>query len=494
MNEERGYYMSKALFLKIVSAILALLMVSVLFVACGKDAPEEGGQTEPKEEKKENTDPVPHYDWGGREFKVMTVANENEPNIEVVGEVTGDTVSQAVYRRNTEIEDYYKVKILTEQFNGSNEQKAQEDMLRWSQGDDNPYDLVFLVRNAMAATVQNGFLYDLNELKYIDTTHDWYNQSTLATMAIGGRLFHGVSDFSLVDKARTNVLYFNRDLAADKQYPDVIQMVRDEEWTVEEMAKLCKYQDNGDEIRGINDDWGVVLGGKETVIAFWNGCDNKIISIDNEGKWEITVATERSIDSVDKLLKIIGDDVSFRGDQLGSYDDAFDCFVGGHALFMSGCLSSVASLGRDANFAYTAIPYAKFDKEQEHYYTTNNNTYTATFGIPKFAYDPDFSAFMVEVLSWKSSDTSLPAYIEQSCKVQNSYDPICAEMITLTLDGVIFDFGLIYSSNIKLVGKVIQAALIPANADAKLAALYEAQRDTATAQAEELFNQIALID
>ena len=75
--------------------------------------------------------------------------------------------------------------------------------------------------------------------------------------------------------------------------------------------------------------------------------------------------------------------------------------------------------------------------------------YCSTFGVPFAAEDMDFSGYMIEVLSWMSNTTTYPEYYQIRCQVQKAYDSDCAEMLRLNYDGLIFDFGCLYSDSIK---------------------------------------------
>ena len=448
---------SKNIFLKIGCLILALISVLMTFVACGTDTIVDADEDTKSVATVEGTEPVPHYDWGERIFTVLSVQNAYEPNFEVVGALDGSRIEPAVFARNVWIEEYYNVKI--EQFEDANT-KSLKLLENTINAGDNSFDLAFLVRNDMSSAIMKGYMKDLGTVGYMDFSNEWYNTNTLETMKISGRLFHMVSDFSLVDKARTNVLFFNRDMAETLQLPDVVQMVRDGEWTIEEMLNCAKAEDlDGDGNMTLYDQWGLTCGGKEGCVAFWNALGNKVVDFDDNGNWEVGVAKEHSINSIDELRKLFSENVSFVGDKFGSYDDPTDVFKAGRGLFMGGSLSGIEGIGANATFSYTALPFPKYDVDQEQYYTTNDNTYCATFGIPACAFDVDFSGFMVEVLSWQSSTTTFPAYYEVLCKIKKSYDLVCSEMLDIVFEGLIFDFGLVYATEINLKSKVLMESI-----------------------------------
>ena len=438
----------KKTLLRIGCLLVAIIMALSTLVACfGKDEAEE---TQPGEVTTtvEEIAPVPDKDWGGREFSVLSVQKSFETNFEIVGELNGGNVSSAVYARNNWIKDKYNVAV---QEYGDANSDSLETLAQLIEGGDHDYDLVFLYRDDMAAAIVSGYMKDLTTVEYLNFSNEWYNQNTLNSMKISGKLFHMVSDFSLIDKARTNVLFLNRDLATDNQIPDIVSMVRDGSWTVD---KMLKYEQdvatpNGDGIMDFDAQWGLAAGGKEVVSTFWGCLGNQIVTINDNGSWTVNLTNDHSLKSVDFTRQVFNSNISFCENAFYDNSDAHNVFVGERCLFLSETLSAIEKISPDADFSFTAIPYPKYDMNQTQYYTTNDNTFCATFGIPVCAEDSSFSGFMVEVLSWKSHTTTFPEYYNVVCKVQNSYDTVCAEMLDLVFDGLVFDFGLLYSKNIK---------------------------------------------
>ena len=482
----------KKTLLKALCLLIALLTVMSTFVACGS-----GTQTEETQvlelnsaTEEEEVPPVPDIDWGGRPFNVLTVQQSYEPNFEITGAINGSRIEPAVYARHVWIKETYNIDIC--QY-GSEDDKALEILAAQIAAGDSDYDLVFMYRDDMAAAIQSGYMKDLTSIEYLTLTNDWYNQSTLDSMKIRDRLFHMVSDFSLVDKARTNVLFLNRDLAAKNNIPDILQMVRDGSWTIDKMYEYEKALtvDNGDGKMDLNDQWGLAFGGKESCSTFWLALENTYVSLDNNGGWSVNIATEHSVDSIEAVKKLFDVNYSFYENKFGSYSDAMDTFVSKKCLFLSETLSAIEKVGSRSVFSFSAIPYPKYDTDQEQYYTTNDNSFCATFGIPACASDYSFSGFTVEVLSWQSHKTTFPEYYNVICKVKNSYDAECAEMLDLIFDGLIFDFGMMYSKNIKNFRYMLEKSILQGNS---ITTEYDGNKSSIEGYIQFIFDSIENID
>ena len=486
----------KKTFLRISCLLIALVTVLMTFVACQKGDANEDTQSgvsggDNVTTNVEETAPVPDKDWGGKPFNVLSVQKSYEPNFEIVGELTGSRVEPAVFRRNLWIKETYNVDI---QQYGDADDKHLDILSSQIQAGDTDYDLVFMYRENMASAIQSGYMKDLTRIEHIDLSNDWYNKSTIDSMMISGRLFHMVSDFSLVDKARTNVLFLNRDLAADNNIPDILDMVRDGSWTVDKMVQyeIALSKDlNGDGEMNLSDSWGLACGGREVCSTFWCSLGNESVSVDKLGNWTVNLATDHSVSSIDIVRSMMAPEVSFFENKFGSYSDAMDVFVNKQCLFLSETLSAIEKISPDANFSFTALPYPKYDIEQTQYYTTNDNTFCATFGIPVCASDYTFSGFMVEVLSWQSHTTTYPEYYNVICKVRNSYDEECAEMVDRVFEGLVFDFGLLNGANIKGLRALIENSVYKSTS---IATGYDGQKTAIMGYIEIIFDAVAMID
>ena len=445
--------MKKNIF-KLISLGLAVLMMASFLVACSGFG--TGEDTTTSVEAGGEKDPVTRLDWSGRPFKILTTNNPHEPNFEVIGESGADRLSAKVFERNVIVEEYCNV-VIQDVSNGEEDGLAnlEKDFMAGT-GD---YDLVFLVRDDMSNAIQKGLMTDLNEVEYLNTANPWYSDLTVESMKISGRLYHLSSDYSLVDKARTNALFFNRDMAADLGLTeDVIGLIRSGDWTIDVMygmAKKAASDIDGGGTPDKTDRYGVACGGGEGALAFYAGMANTLVKVGADGSYTVDIKSEYSLSCLDKIrsLLYVDDWTGFTGSESSrwtkDYDAPYDGFVEGRVMFLASSMDTISDLAADADFAYTAITFPKYDTMQERYYTTNDNTYCSTFGIPFAAADVDFAGYMIEVLSWKSHTTTYPEYYEVKCLVQKSYDPICAEMFQLNYEGLVYDFGLQYSNTVK---------------------------------------------
>lgn len=445
--------------------ISALLCLSLLLASCGDgQLSENSEQTSNNSEssssfQSEDVLELPNMDFGGRDFRVLGYAAPvytqfSNFEIDSDGE-TGDTVNDAVYRRNSIIEDRYNVNIVqTLDSSEANGAVATSPVIRrLVMADEDSFDLVFLPLYSCGTIVREGMLYDLNSVDYIQMNKPWWNQTIREDLELDGKLFLAASDFSLRDKNRAYILVHNRDMVDNFGLTPIIDMVRDGTWTIDQFNKyaLTVADDlNGNGEVDDEDRFGVGLDSSYGFVALLTGCDVSIIT-NNKGTPELTVNNEHTIDAIDKVLECLANrNVSFLNtDWSGKVTYDFNSVSGkafkeGRLLFVTSFPHSLKGFSADCVDEYGILPFPKYDEKQENYYAYGD-VFCMLFGIPITCQDPNFAGFMLEALSYESTDTVLEAYYEITCKTKYTYDPDSAEMLDLIFDGLRFEPAVMYN-------------------------------------------------
>lgn len=438
---------------------ISVLLLASMLVGCGgtaetpetKESDGENAVTSGEESTVDMSKvcELPDTDFEGREFRVL---GREDPmysqfnNFEIYAESeNGDLVNDAVFRRNTKIEDKYNVKITQTLVNEPQAalQKAvlaQEDL----------YDLVFNEVRSIGTPTVNGYFYNLNDIKYIDFDKAYWNPDVNEALSIGNGLFFTSSDFSLRDKNRVYILIYNRDMVESYGLDDVIGKVREGKWTYDTMKQYTKsvYVDlNSDGQMSIEDNWGIGFDSPHGCEALLFGFGGKLIE-NIDGKPEIVMNSEHNVNALDKALDIVAD--GFYCQDLKSKVDydfnsvSGNLFASQQALFMTAFPHSLKSRSEKCDFNYGVCPFPKFDENQAKYLSMAD-VYGMLFSIPVTTPDPDFSGFMLEALS-SASEEVLYNYYELTCKVKHTYDEDSAEMLDLIFDGIVYDLGMIYSN------------------------------------------------
>ncbi len=479
--------------------LAAMLPITSLLTACGEaqEKPSSGntantaeaatettGETEPEILKPD----LPNTDWGGEELYVLGRTSDRWQfvSFEIYAESeTGEVVNDAVYRRNRTIEEKYNVTIAQDQ-----QTDPAGTLSKTISAGDDVYDVALLVQNTITSLAQSNRLMDLNALKYIDFEKPWWNEALNERVSINHKLFFTTSDFMLMDKQRTSVIFFNRTMAENFNLGNLCDYVREGKWTVDQMASMSKVvarDVDGNGQRDQHDQYGLGVERYNFCVMVY-GCGNTITVKDANDIPVLGMNTPRTVSSIDKLMTFFEDQTTsfFVEDYNGKYEGDFwgmsgDLFIDQRLLFEASFPQALKKLSAECEFDYGALPFPKLDEAQEDYYTLTAQAMLIT--VPVTNANPDFAGFMLEALSAEAKYTSLPAYLETACKTKYMYDEDSAEMLDLTFDGIIYDLGMLYN-----VGGLytILAEQIPVSRTNNFSSLYAAAESRAQGELEKI--------
>jgi len=404
------------------------------------------------------THDLPDIDWNGETFCVLglDVENNNQfDNFEIyAAEENGTQLNDAIFRRNLAIEEKYNA-IVTQSLTADSAGALRTAV---AAGDD-LYDTAFITIGNINALVTSGAFYNLNNVEYINFDKPYYNPEINNAMEIENKLYVTTSDFSLRDKSRVYIMLYNPEMAEAHGIPDLIETVRDGEWTADLMYDYVQRVSddvNGDGKMDENDVYGLTMDAQPAFATFLFGMGNRIVSHNDTGELCLVMNTDRMVSSIEKVMKMACDkNLSFFcEDYQGKVDNmwylAVNVFIAERALFTTAFPHMLEMASADCEFMYGVVPYPKYDESQEKHYSMINN-WSMMFGIPVTSQTPEFSGFMIELLSAMSTDTTLKAYYDVACKTKYATNKETGEMLDLIFDGIICDpaipygFGGLYS-------------------------------------------------
>lgn len=372
----------------------------------------------------------------------------------------GDVVNDAIFRRNTAIEEKYNVKI-KEYRDDTNENfmTTTLPLLRQTvMSDEDLYDLAFMTLYGIGTAARDDILCDMNDIKYIDFSKDWWNPNVNKALEINKKLYFTSSDFSLRDKNRTYILTFNKRIVEDNSLGDPFAVVRDGKWTLDvmtEWAKTVSNDLNGNGEVDYTDAFGMGTDSENAFVAMVYSCGVNALKNDSDGRPQLNLNNEHTIAAIDKVMALYSQsNVSincgnYRGKDTGSLDFtavASTAFYEGRLLFNASFPHSLKNCSAKCVDDYGVLPFPKYDENQSDYITYADN-FGMLFCVPASCKDTDFTGFMLEALSAASTDTTLKAYYEVSCKTKYTYDADSAEMLDLAFSNIVYDTSRIYYIN-----------------------------------------------
>lgn len=456
--------------------IISTLLLSLLLASCASGGDDHGDVTSTPDSADtdgsstaetlppEKTLDLPDTDFGGREFRVLSYGNSKYTqfqNFEISSDgENGDVVNDAVFRRNRSIEEKYNVRI-KEYRDDTNEDflTSTLPLLRKTvMANEDLYDLAFMTLYSIGTAAREDLLRDLNSVDHIDFSKDWWNPNVNETLEINRKLYFTSSDFSLRDKNRTYILVFNKRIVEDNSLGDLFAVVRDGKWTLDvmgEWAAAVSKDLNGNGEVDYTDAFGIGTDSGNAFVAMVYSCGVNALKNDSGGRPQLNLNNEHTVNAIDKVMALYSQpEISincedYRGKDTGSLDYnsvASGAFYEGRLLFNASFPHSLKNYSAKCVDDYGVIPFPKYDDRQTSYMTYADN-FGMLFCVPASCGDPDFTGFMLEALSAASTDTSLKAYYEVSCKTKYTYDPDSAEMLDLAFSNIVYDTSRIYSIN-----------------------------------------------
>jgi len=430
--------------------LTAWILCALLLSACGEAAAttETTADTTtnaPDETTSIYTDLGTH-DYGGKTFTIAYCKSQlGEMWPYEAAEENGDVVNDAVWKRDSGIEDKYNVDIVWYDTNGK--EQVASVMQSSIMAGDNEYDLgighMFAGVNTL---IEVGGLYDFNKLPVVDYSKPWWQQNLPETLAVDGILLLNVSDLVYTF---SDCIYFSKDMLADySSLPDPYELVKSGKWTwdvLTEMAMEVGADLNGDSKFDENDRYGYSMSTNPYVDANWIYANGMTIATIENGEISLAnVQSERMTATLEKMYKLVREgNHTYIAPGAGkeSIKD-LQLFLNGQALFHENITALLPQM-RDAELDFGIVPVPKFDEAQENYYSMAT---TQMMMVPSTVTDTEFTGLMLEALSMESHRLVRPAVYETSFSAKYLRDEQSYEMYNIIRDSGVYDFNWNFGS------------------------------------------------
>ena len=445
------------------SAALALLMLGGAFSACGEttgsatDASpvsaepltEDAAETEPRET--DLLDALPEGDFGGRDYTILLRTGKEYEFFS--GELTGEIINDAVYERNTTVEDRWNVRI-----------GYVDRATTWGSGDrfnpelnamilagDSDFDIVAGYAAMILGAVEKGLFLNWYDIPHIDVNERWWSAQIADSLTINGKMFAMTGDIALSLWENMVCMYFNRQMAENYGTGDLYGTVLEGNWTFDRLRAAVQgvTEDlNGDGRITVDDRFGYVSFWSTAVDSYLPAFDIQIVKRGEDGWLTYTMNSERMIGALEKMQSLF-----FDGTQsavMYSSGDLQKVFAEDRALFFAHDLRTSATL-RDMESDYGIVPYPKYDDAQEKYYSTSTDIFSVML-FPSTVSDLEFAGCVTEALCALSWQKVIPAYYEIALKDKYNRDSQTGAMLDIIRDSLIFDVGYLNSFALSTAG------------------------------------------
>ncbi len=450
---------------RIFALMLAALMLISMLAACGggnggsttdattTDSPDVGGTTAapdttapvievPKEEY------IPSGNtYDGATFTVLlsSKAPENELfNDFKYNEENATVLDDAVYRKNSQIEDEYDIVFnYITNCGGSNTAKA--DITNQLTVQDETYHLYMVPAYDTISLAYENSLYDLNSVPGLDTSLSYWDQNANSQLSINDLLFFTTGDISVWDDRQQFVVMFNKNLFASEAGADdnIYDIVEEGKWTYDLLAKYsenCADDVDGDDDMDLDDKYGILLW-DDTVYGALASAGERMVSLDKNDDLILTIYNERALDVLDKFTAIEKADYTVNY-QRTTYDGspAKKMFEESRAMFFLGRLSSFDNF-RDMEIPFGVLPYPKFEESQESYHSTVSYYHTSFYCMPNLDFNIEMRGDITNACAYYSQQYMTPAYIERTLVGTHIRDEESEMSLKILIDNRLYDIG-----------------------------------------------------
>lgn len=463
---------------RILSLLLAALMLAPVFASCDQDTPDTPNIPDVPDSTPADTEPedtglvLGKTDLGGAELRVMGLSADTNFGYYATTDIwreedSADAYEAAVYNRVQDCINKYNFTVTYQ--DDSSPINAVASMVS---GGLDQVDLVFHGWSGMFIASKGGHLLDLREIPTIDLSQAWWDQNANTELSIANRLFYTTGEITAIDDRCTRALYFNKDLAAAKNLESPYELVANNQWTFDKFAQMCRdvYEDV---------DGGGTLDEDDIVGMFFEdyqfaylmtAAEEKYANLDETGKPVYTWLQDS--DAVTKMETIAGffveDNTTFsvyNYTSFGSFGNkwtyARSKFAAGKHLFSLGGALVISEFA-DMEQSFGIVPMPKWNSDQSRYYHIVE-TSCPMYGIPNSKTDATDIGYMLEYFAWEGMTTVTPTYKERMLKRRYAQDTESADMLDLIYASKCFDIGYVgnWSGVVTQAAANIKAGRIP---------------------------------
>lgn len=451
---------------KATTLLLLASMLSAAMISCGDSTANTPAQTEDNpadpgevvettaeteeldalEQRMLVDDGLEDTDFGGRTFRIL--GDEEYEDYYIIPEETGDVLDDSVFLRNAVVSERFNVVIEANVFD---EGRLTGTLKNSVMAGDDEYQLFAGHIIYAGNVVGQGIYYNWYDMPHIDFTKPWWSQSTVEDLTYDGKAFLAMGDFALSTVDATYCIYYNKQIAADYDLPDMYELVNEGKWTIDTLSEYTKqvYRDlNGDGKEDDQDLYGFVMWPRSPVNVFLWAFGEKLGKKQADGTVVMDYFNDKVIEIYQKLI-------DFCWNTEGTYMDldspsgsntqniAFDMFLNNQVLFQPNTFKVAATALRDFETDYGILPYPKWDEGQEGYYTMVDGGHEG-LAIPLSVGDTDFVGMIVEALNAESYKRTVPTFYDIVLKAKGSRDEQSVAMLDMIFEGRVFDFGYVF--------------------------------------------------
>lgn len=427
-----------------------LLLCALISASCAEtsDSPKEtdaktdaktetAAQSETEEVTKYESDDLPELDFNEYEFTVYREELFCFNGIWDADEEISDTINDAVYRRNLNVEERLNIK-----FSESVGECGSTKIFSTIMAGDDSYDACVNGGVRCITYSAQGLFTPVDDLKYIDLDKSYWDKTINDEISFNNirYAFSGAANLPCYDFV--HVLVFNKQIMTDNDLDSPYSLVKNGKWTFDEFEKMLvdiTSDSNGDNAMTEEDTYGYVTMPKAILPALWIAAGTKTINKDESDLPVFTLPGDTKFAEVfSKTFEMIRDNNAWFYNTIDyTYDNQMKMFKEDHALFMDITCFYIPAL-RDMGTDFGILPYPKYTEDQKDYLSRIEDLQLLV--VPTTS-NSDRTSAVLEAITSESARTVIPEYYETLLKGKSTRDAESYDMLDIIYANRTVDLG-----------------------------------------------------
>ena len=436
------------------SLFLAALLAVMSAVSCGSEgtpdtttAPSDF-ETTTEAPEVDYLETLPKVDYDGYEFRIIAQSYDQRPNLPLSEEENGEVLNDSIIRRNRMTEERLGIKIINDPYDNRDEVKNKVNTTVLA--DEDAYDLVITSINfGINSLTADGCLYDLEAMKYLDLSQEWWCQSINDDFGVNGHLYFTTGPISPFFYYMPAAIAYNKTLTDENKIDGLEQLVKDGKWTFDKLKEYTvgKSVDlNGDSKMDENDKYAIAGAAVDGYMLA--GFGEKMVVRDGSG-FKLNMASESLVTKLGELAKFFADETTFCNDS--STETFLTLFESDRAMFITTSMNNLITgynavpSAREMQSDYGILPLPKYDESQESYYTIGQPAGPSGVAVPATCRDAERTSMVMEVMAYYSNDLIRDAAYDRIVKGKAARLEGSDEMLDIVYSNVFFDVNYVFN-------------------------------------------------
>ena len=259
-------------------------------------------QTENTEETEPErfTPNLPDADYGGYVFRALIPSDKTWADCTFdAEEETGDTMNDAIYKRNRYIEEKYNV--ILQQLEIPDWGPLENTFKQSVMAGTDDFDICVQIDRYAFSLAINGYVLPADKLPHVDLTKPWYMHDVMESMKIGGKYYIVESNENLSLYQCTDVLFFNKQIVADLELENPYSLVNTGAWTYDKFFDLCRAATNdmdGDGAMTDADRYGIASEETTLFRNFWESSGIQSVTKNSDGEFILNITGNEKLSNI----------------------------------------------------------------------------------------------------------------------------------------------------------------------------------------------------